>query len=265
MILLHILEENAFTDLKKNQVYIPKEVAYNISMDVDIQNSNSEPLYIEKWQDIRGKYVFIVSKNILIATYNKDKFDYNPNNIKVSSVINYDCYQLVNNSGSIINKHNNRISSRSDYIDTEKDDLSKLNNVPKSTRYINKNDWDPTINQKYYMLKLQQNKLSVYSEILDKAFDLCKTLSEYRKKEQTRGKKLVYTDWYRKISDQVYKVEVILDAIDKNMNPDINKLKKELAKLQNITKTAEEFLDTEDDSISIFGRTKERPHANVTR
>lgn len=267
--MITLYTENAITDLKRLYVNVPKDFFSNFTYDIDLQNSNVTPLNIQKWSDVKGKYVFIVKDKELIATYNKDKFDYNPDGIKVSSIVDYECYQLINNKGSILNTRNSRKANRSDFIDTTKDDVSFLNRVPISTRYLYKKDWDPSVNRDYYIMKLEQYKLVRYSLLLDNAYDLCQTLSEYRKREQTRGKKLVYTDWYKKVVDQVYKVEMILDAIDKNTNPDLIKLKKELTKLNKIMETVEQLFSTEDHALNtfgkIYGQPLERPHAKIVK
>lgn len=268
MITLKYIDENIVSDLKTYGIIIPKKVLNNISFDVDIQNANVEPLTLNRWQDIKNKYVLIAnnSSDEIIAIYNKDKFDYNPNKLKVSELTDndlYSCYNVTNIS-SIMRKHNDRLALKKDYVDLQTTDTS-YNKPPKSTRYVFDKDWNPERNKEYYTKLLQQNKLGQYSDYLEYVYTVMEDLIEHRRKEQTTGKKLVYSNYIKKLASQIETAETEMDALDKNVNIDINKLKKSLTSLSNTAKLAAKFIGTEDDAIKVWGYAKQRPHVKIER
>lgn len=260
--------ENLVTDFRNIGINITNNVINKISSDVDIQNSNIEKFIVNKWTQVKNKYVFIVNfDDTVVAIYNKTKFDYNPGNIKLSDVASdeYRCYELINNRGSIRGKQADRRSSRDGYIDTKYDDVSGLSNIPSSQRYVYRRDFDPQENKKYYSLLLQQNRLSQYESILNNGYDIVTDLIMHRRKEQTIGKRTVYNDWIQKLTKQIQKIELLLDGIHKNVDPDIDKVKKELKSLDRIRNDAIRLIQTEDDTIKRFGRTPARPPVKATR
>ena len=264
MITLKYIEENIVTDLKNYGISIPKKVIDNISFDVDIQNANIEPLSLNKWQDMRNKYVLISASNLneIIAIYNKDKFDYNPEKLKVSELADNDLYSCfeVTNISSILRKHNDRLALKKDYVDLQTTDVD-YNKPPKSTRYIFDKDWNPERNKEYYTKLLQQNKLGQYSDYLEYVYTVMENLIEHRRKEHTTGKKLVYSNYIKKLASQIETTETEMDALDKNVNVNIDKLKKSLTSLSNTAKLAAKFIGTEDDAIQVWGYPKKRePH-----
>jgi hypothetical protein len=268
MITLKYIDENIVSDLKTYGITIPKKVLNNISFDVDIQNANVEPLSLRRWQDIKNKYVLISDNNFneIIAIYNKDKFDYNPNKLKVSELINednYSCYNVTNIS-SIRQKHNDRLALKKDYVDLQTTDIS-YNKPPKSTRYVFDKDWNPERNKEYYTKLLQQNKLGQYSDYLEYVYTVMEDLIEHRRKEQTVGKKLVYSNYIKKLASQIETTETEMDALDKNINIDIPKLKKSLTTLSNTAKLAAKFIGTEDDAIKVWGYPKRRKSKTIER
>ena len=258
------IQENIVTDLKAQGVIIPQKVIKNISYDIDIQTANVEILNLTKWQDIKGKYVLISANpiNEIIAIYNKDKFDYNPEKLKVSELTQsdlYTCYNVIN-TNSIFKKHNDRLRNREDYVDLQTTDTT-YNKPPKSTRYVFDKDWNPERNKEYYTKLLQQNKLGQYSDYLEYVYNVMEQLIEHRRAEKTTGKKLVYSNYIKKLATQIETTETEMDALDKNMNVNVDKLKKSLTSLSNTAKLAAKFIGTEDDAIKVWGYPKKRePH-----
>lgn len=258
------VDENLVTDLKSAGINISKSAIDSISYDIDIQNSNIQSLNITKWQDMKGRFVLISnSDNNVIAIYNKDRFDYNPNKLKNSDIINYECWEVINNMGSVVDKRNSRIQSRLGYTDLSKS--NKYNKPPKSTRYVLDRDWNINASREYYTKLLHQNRLGKYAERLDYTYTIMQELITHRYKEQTVGKKGVYTNWIKKLASQIEVAETLMDALDKNINPDIPKLLKGLNSLEKVTNDAKAFLGYEDDTIATFGYTKQRPHAKIER
>lgn len=266
--MIQVYIENIVSDLKAYNVKIPRSVLANITYDIDIQNSNIQPITLTKWTDIKKKFVLIVDNTIneVVAIYNKDKFDYNPKKIKTSSLIddNYTCYEVINNTGSVMSKRNTRIQSRQGYTDLSTSDTT-YNKPPKSTRYVLDKDWNPQINREYYTKLLHQNKLGRYADQLDYTYTIMEKLIDYRRKENTVGKKGVYTNWIKKLATQIETAETLMDALDKNINVDIPKLLKSLKTLETTTKQASEFIGYEDDAIAVFGRPAKRSSAVISR
>lgn len=266
MIKLYI--ENIVTDLKSYKVTVPQDIIKNISYDIDIQNSNVQPIELNKWTDIKKKFVLIADNNTnnIIAIYNKDKFDYNPKKIKTTNLTDdiYTCYEVINNKGSVMSKRNTRLQSRQGYTDLQSTETS-YNKPPKSTRYVFDRDWNPEINKEYYTKLLHQNKLSKYADQLEYTYTIMEKLIEYRRQENTVGKKGVYTNWIKKLATQIETAETLMDALDKNINVDIPKLLKSLKTLDTTTKQASQFIDYEDETISSFGRAAKRSSAVISR
>ena len=212
----------------------------------------------------RGKFVIVTDNGEVIALWDNTKYCYNPNKLKISDIKNYDCYEVINNLGSVVPKRDNRQELRKGYTDLMSVKAS-YNKPPKSTRYVFDRDWNPEVNREYYTKLLHQNKLGKYAEQLDYAYTVMEDLINHRRKEQTIGKRGVYTSYVKKMADQMDKCESLINALDKNMNPDIPKLIKSLKTLENITKDANELIGYEDDAIATFGYTKQRPHAKIER
>ena len=263
-----IIDENIVSDLKSNDIHISPKVLKNISLDVDIQSANIVPLSVQKWQELKNKYVLIANNatNDIIAIYNKDKFDYNPDKLKVSELIDKDLYSCfeVTNISSIRQKHNDRIALKQDYVDLQNSN-TEYNKPPKSTRYVFDRDWNPERNKAYYTKLLQQNKLGEYSRYLEEVYDVIENLIDHRRKEKTTGKKLVYSNYIKKLASQIESLETEMDALDKNVNINLDNLKRNLKSLSNSTDLAKEFLKTEDDAIKVWGRAKQRPHRKIER
>ena len=263
-----IIDENIVSDLKSNDIRISPKVLKNISLDVDIQSANVVPLNIQKWQELKNKYILIANNatNDIIAIYNKDKFDYNPDKLKVNELTDKDLYSCfeVTNISSIRQKHNDRIALKQDYVDLQNSN-NEYNKPPKSTRYVFDRDWNPERNKAYYTKLLQQNKLGEYSRYLEEVYDVIENLIDHRRKEKTTGKKLVYSNYIKKLASQIESLETEMDALDKNVNINLDKLKRNLKSLSNSTDLAKEFLRTEDDAIKVWGYPKQRPHRKIER
>ena len=263
-----IIDENIVSDLNSNDIHISPKVLKNISLDVDIQSANVVPLNIQKWQELKNKYILIANNatNEIIAIYNKDKFDYNPDKLKVSELTDKDLYSCfeVTNISSIRQKHNDRIALKQDYVDLQNSN-NEYNKPPKSTRYVFDRDWNPERNKAYYTKLLQQNKLGEYSRYLEEVYDVIENLIDHRRKEKTTGKKLVYSNYIKKLASQIESLETEMDALDKNVNINLDKLKRNLKSLSNSTDLAKEFLRTEDDAIKVWGYPKQRPHRKIER
>ena len=262
------MNENIVTDLRNNGIIISKTVIKNISFDIDIQTANVEKLNITKWQDAKGKYILISNNatNEIIAIYDKDKFTYNPERLKVSELTDttlYTCWEVINKS-SIMQKHNDRLALKQDYVDLQKDNTT-YNKPPTSTRYVLDKDWNADRNREYYTKLLQQNKLGQYSDYLDYVYTVMEDLIKHRRAEKTVGKKAVYTDYIKRLSNQISTTELLMDALDKNMNPDIDKLKKSITTLSNSAKLAAKFINTEDDAIKVWGYTPKRKSVKIER
>ena len=84
-------------------------------------------------------------EEVVSAIYNKSKFDYNPNKIKVSDLLTdeYHCYEVVDNKGSILSKQKERRDARAGLVKTSESDIPK-----RSTQrmYSMEKDWNPEIN-----------------------------------------------------------------------------------------------------------------------
>ena len=161
-------------------------------------------------------------------------------------------------------KITDRQSNRSGYVDLSTDNVS-YNKPPKSTRYVFDKDWNPEVNKEYYIKLLHQNRLGRYAQQLDYAYTIMEDLISHRRKEQTVGKRAVYTNWIKKLASSIESAEILMDALDKNVNPDIPKLLKSLKSLEKVTKDAYKFIGYEDDAIKVWGYAKQRPHAKIER
>lgn len=262
------INENLVTDLKSKDISITPKVIKNISFDVDIQNANIQKLDITKPNDVKNKYVLISANatNEVIAIYNKSKFDYNPEKLKISELTDdelYSCWEVINIS-SVLQKQRDRLALKQDYVDLQKGNTT-YNKPPKSTRYVFDKDWNPEVNKEYYTKLLQQNKLGEYSNYLEHVYDVMENLIEHRRKEQTTGKKLVYSNYIKKLASQIEATETEMDALDKNIGIDVNKLKKSLTKLTNSADLAEKFIETEDKAIKTWGYPEKRKSAKLER
>ena len=262
------INENLVTDLKSNNISISPKVIKYITYDVDIQNANIQKLDIVKPNDIKNKYVLISANatNEVIAIYNKNKFDYNPEKLKISELTDDELYSIweVTNISSVLQKHKDRLALKQDYVDLQKGNTT-YNKPPKSTRYVFDKDWNPEVNKEYYTKLLQQNKLGEYANYLENVYDVMENLIQHRRKEQTTGKKLVYSNYIKKLASQIETVETEMDALDKNMGIDVNKLKKSLTKLTNSADLAEKFIETEDKAIKTWGYPEKRKSAKLER
>lgn len=258
------VDENLVTDLKSAGINISKNVIDAIPYDIDIQNSNVQPLDITKWQDMKGKFVFITDdNNNVVAIYAVDRFVYNPKKLKNSDVTDYNCWEVINNKGSVQSTRDVRAKNRKGYVDLTKP--NNYNKPPKSTRYVFDKDWNADVNREYYTKLLHQNKLGRYASQLDYTYTIMQDLITHRYKEQTVGKRGVYTNWIKKLATQIETAETLMDALDKNVNVDIPKLLKSLNTLEKTTKDAAKFIGYEDDAIATFGYTKQRPHVKIER
>ena len=262
------INENIVTDLKSNNITISPKVIKNISFDVDIQNANIQKLDVVKLNDVKNKYVLISANatNEVIAIYNKNKFDYNPEKLKISELTDnelYSCWEVINIS-SVLQKHKDRLTLKQDYVDLQKGNIT-YNKPPKSTRYVFDKDWNPEVNKEYYTKLLQQNKLGEYANYLEHVYDVMENLIQHRRKEQTTGKKLVYSNYIKRLASQIESTETEMDALDKNMGIDINKLKKSLTKLTNSADLAEKFIETEDKAIKTWGYPEKRKPVKLER
>ena len=257
------IDENIVTDLKYNGVKISQSAIKAIPYTIDIQNANINPITINKWQDIKDKFVLITDEDNVIAIYDNNKLIYNPNKIKVSDVINYNCYEVFNIS-SVVNKRAERKSSRQGYVDLL-NTKTNYNQVPKSIRYVFDRDWNAEASKEYYTKLLHQNKLGQYAERLEYAYTIIEDMIKHRRAEQTVGKKAVYTDWINKLTSKINVTELEMDALDKNMNIDIPKLIKCLNNLDKTVRDCAKFIGYEDDAIATFGYTKQRKHRKIER
>ena len=262
--LLFLYNENLVTDLKNLNIKISQKAINSIPYDIDIQNSNVQKINISKYQDIKGIFTLLVDNNEVIAIYNKDRFAYNPNRLKMSDVANYDIYEVINNKGSVNDLRNQRQLSRQGYTDLRTSNTS-YNKPPKSVRYVLDRDWNAEASKEYYTKLLHQNRLGKYAEQLEYAYTVIEDMITHRRKEQTVGKKAVYTDWINKLTSKINVAELQMDALDKNVNVDIPKLIKSLNTLDKVVKDASKFIGYEDDAIATFGYTKQRPHVKIER
>ena len=258
------MDENLVTDLRNSGIKISPKAINSIPYDIDIQNSNIQKINISKYQDIKGIFTLLVDNNEVIAIYDRDRFVYNPNKLKMSDVVNYDIYEVINNKGSVNDLRNQRQLSRQGYTDLRTSNTS-YNKPPKSVRYVLDRDWNAEASKEYYTKLLHQNRLGKYAEQLEYAYTVIEDMIMHRRKEQTVGKKAVYTDWINKLTCKINAAELQMDALDKNVNIDIPKLIKSLNTLDKVVKDASKFIGYEDDAIATFGYTKQRPHAKIER
>ena len=259
------IEENLITDLRRFGITVPKSIISNIPYDIDIQNCNLEEVDITNTKQLRGEFIFITdAESTIVAMYNNDRFCYNPYRLKVSDIPNYNCYRVVNNLGTVRDKRDKRQTSRQGYVDLGSGPTS-YNKPPKSTRYVLDRDWNPDVNREYYTKLLHQNKLGQYASQLDYAYTIMEDLITHRRAEQTVGKRGVYTNWIKKLAGSIEAAEVQMDALDKNVNPDIPKLLKSLRSLEQVTNDAYKFIGYEDDAIKTWGYTKKRKPVKIEK
>lgn len=263
-LLKFFIDENIVTDLKSFGINLSRDVINAISAEgIDIQNSNIQVLDINRWQDAKNKIVLVADDtNKVIAIYNKDRFIYNPNRIKVSDLSEYFCYEVIALQGDITDKRKQRTDSRKGLVDLKSDDISTYNKPPKSIRYALNADYDVSVNRDYYTTLLYQNKLDKYASQLDSAYDTIEGLISFRRRERTTGKKGVYTNWIKKLATNIENAENQIRGLDKNFNADITKLTKTLKTLANTVKDAEHFMEVEK---SVVGKTKKRDSIKPTR
>lgn len=259
------IEENLITDLRRFGITVPKSIISNIPYDIDIQNCNVEEFDVDNTKQLKGEFVFITdSDSNIVAIYNNDRFCYNPYRLKVSDIPNYDCYKVVNNLGTVRGKRDSRQAAKQGYVDLQGTDTS-YNKPPKSTRYVFDKDWNPDVNREYYTKLLHQNKLGQYASQLDYAYTIMEDLITHRRAEQTVGKRGVYTNWIKKLAGSIEAAEVQMDALDKNVNPNIPKLLKSLRSLEQVTNDAYKFIGYEDDAIKTWGYTKKRKPVKIEK
>jgi HrpA-like RNA helicase len=65
------------------------------------------------------------------------------------------------------------------------------------------------------------------------------------------------------MASSIETAELLMDALDKNVNPDIPKLLKSLRSLEQVTKDAYKFIGYEDDAIKTWGYTKKRKPVKI--
>ena len=258
------IDENIVTDLKSFGINISRDIISSISAEgIDVQNSHIQVLNVGKWQDAKNKIILVANdSNDVIAIYNKDRFIYNPEKIKVSDLTDYFCYEVISSQDDIEGKRKGRADSRKGLVDLKSDDISSYNKPPKSIRYALSGDYDVSVNRDYYTTLLHQNKLSQYASQLDSAYDTIEGLISFRRRERTTGKKGVYTNWIKKLATNIENAENQIRGLDKNFNADITKLTKTLKTLSNTVKDAEHFMEVEK---SVVGKTKKREPVKPTR
>ena len=259
--MIDIVFENLVTDLKNNGITLSNKALNSVLDYFDIESSFATKESPESWNDIRNKTLIIAEEGDVIGIYRKGKFIYNPKKLKPTNTLNYDVFSVNEGSTDVQRTRELRKQSRSGLISTASGDY------PKSLNYVFEKDWDPKYNREYYIKLLQQNKLGMYSVIVDVAYKLCMRLIEHHYDEKTVGKRAnVYNEKISKLVSQIKKVEDLIKKIDANFEytvSDAEKIKQEIKRLDTISKECEYLLKTEDDTIKRFGYAPTRPHTKI--
>ncbi len=262
--MIDIVVENLVTDLRSSGVSFDEKALTKILDYLDIDGSTATPFRPESLSDIRNKTLLVSDGSSVIGFYKEGRFIYNPKKLKPTNLLSDYSIFLVTDSGKDIQKL--RLS--------RKDDKAGLipatsSDLPKSMNYVWEKDWDPEFNRNYYIKLLQQNKLGMYSVIVDGAYKTCMELIQHHYKEQTVGKRAnVYNEKINKLVSQIRKVEDLIKKIDANFDytvDDAVKMKKEIKRLETIEKECDYLIKTEDDTIRRFGYAPKRPHVKITK
>lgn len=253
--MIQITVENIITDLRKNGVVLNDAAFDMINQFVDIQNSFAYPITVSRWQDVRDKTVLVCQDGTPIALYDKGRFMYNTNKIKVSQLPDYEIYELDIQGTHVQNRREQRSDALSGLTPTRDAQYSK---VPTSSNYIWDKDWNPEVNKVYYLKLLQRKHLNGYVKQLEDAYDIVIELINQRKSRLT-GKRSEYDRLITKISNQITKIEDIMTSVEQDFNVDTDSLAKEMAKLPRLVQTARDFLDTEAKEYATWGVRKKRP------
>lgn len=242
--------ENIITDLRKNGIRVSQTVFDYLNEYVDLQNSSVVRIDPDTYRDLKDKNVLVVDGSEVIAVYGQNKFMYNKNKIKASSIPEYDVFEVIQGGVNV----QNRREQRRDYLQgLSKTKDSTFNKVPKSTTYIWDKDWDPEVNRRYYVKLLQQNHLVKYAEQLNDAYEVVKELIDQRKDRLT-GKRTEYDRMITNISKQINRIEDEMIAAERDFEFDPDKLKKEISKLPRMVKDAKDFIDTENKEFAVAKR-----------
>lgn len=256
-----IYVENIITDLKRDNVTLSKEAFDAINELIDIQNSTVSKIDISKWQDVKGKTVLLVDNGNVDSIYMNNSFIYNPNKTKISNSPNFDIYEISIGGVHVQNRRQERRDILSGLVKPQETELS---GVPTSTSYIYSKDYDPEVNKRYYAKLLQRNHLGQYADQLNEAYDVVKELIDQRRDRLT-GKRTEYDRMITDISKQITKIEDEMIAAERDFEFDTTKLKKELSKLPNLIKTAQRFMETEEQEYAHFGKRKKIPYTKISK
>ena len=262
--MIDIVVENLVTDLRNSGVSISDKALSKLSDYIDVNGSYASKYEPSTLPELRDKTVLVSDGSDIIAFYDRGKFLYNPKKIKPTNMMNdYDLYVIDKSDVDVLKLRQRRKDDKQGLIPADSDTL------PKSLNYVWEKDWDPEYNRKYYIKLLQQNKLGVYSVIVDVAYKTCMALIQHHYDEKTVGKRAnVYNEKITKLVAQIKKVEDLIKKIDANFEytvEDAEKIKKEIKRLQAIERECDYLLKTEDDTIRRFGYAPRRPSVKITK
>ena len=259
--MINIVNENIFTDLKKNGIQLTGDMFDAINEFVDIQNSSATQIYPDSWRDIKDKTVLLTSDGEIKAVYSDGRFMFNPDKIKISNATNYDVYEINVAGVDVQRRRDQRRYARQGLVTPSEVDYSK---VPKSTQYIWDKDWDPEVNREYYAKLLQRKHLGQYADKLSEAYDVIIELINQRK-DRPAGKRMQYNDFIFRLSTQIKKIEELIVGAEISDTFDADAIKKQVAKLPAIIDKAEEFMGFEAAEYSRFGRRRPEPLTPLER
>ena len=245
--MISLVIENVITDLRKLNVSIPEEVFDALNEFINFQESYAKKLDITKWQDVKDKTVLLSDGSEVIAIYDKNKFIYNPEKIKISAAPDYDIYEIISGGVSVQNRREQRRDDLAGLIATKD---STFAGTPKSTTYIWQKDWDPEVNKVYYTKLLARRHLKLYAQQLANAYDVVKKMIDQRM-QRLPGKQAEYDRMINAIVAQILKVQELLGTAELNVAFDPELIKKEIAKLkfQNLN-NSDFVLKKQDDELS---------------
>lgn len=261
MIVITLYRENVISDLRRNNVSISEEAFDVLNEFIDIENSEAKPLSINRWQDTKGKLILFIVDNEVIAIYNKDKFLYNPQRLKISQSPEYDLYEITVGGVNVRVRRQQREDDLSGLIPTTDSPYEK---TPTGTQYIFDKDWNPKTNKVYYSKLLQRKKLDNYAKMLEDAYDVIIALINQRKDRLT-GKRTVYNKLIGDIQHQISRIEDLMINSERDYAADPEKLKKEISKLPGLVRKAKEFMDTETAEYATWGKRKKIPLDPITK
>lgn len=258
---MKLIIENIITDMRRNGINITDQVFDMINEFIDIENSYITKITPAINKKLGEKTLLVVDSGDIIAVYNRGKFMYNPDKIKVGEFHDYDVYEITIQGTHVQNRREERRDNRFGLVPTKD---APYSNTPRSSQYIYGKDWDPEVNKVYYTKLLAQKHLGKYAQQLEDSYEVVKRLIDQRK-ERLTGKRSEYDRMITDISKQIMKIEDEMVATERDFSFDDTKLKKELSKLPGMIKKAELFLRSEEYEFKHSGKRKPLPYQKIEK